>query len=93
MDAQQESALPTQDEHQRQLAAMHRQHYRELHPDRLKRALFDYFRWLERAISGDQIAECDERDFTIDELEALNRYQEALLRQFASKNSAPLPLP
>ena len=93
MDAQQESALPTQDEHQRQLAAMHRQHYRELHPDRLKRALFDYFRWLERAISGNQIAECDERDFTIDELEALNRYQEALLKQFASKKRVPLPLP
>jgi hypothetical protein len=93
MDAQQEFALPPQEAHQQQLAAMYRQHYRELHPDRLRAALFDYFRWLELAISGNQIAECDERDFTIDELEALNRYQEALLKQLASKNCVPLPLP
>ena len=93
MDAQQELAPPPQEDHQQQLAAMYRQHYRELHPDQLRAALFDYFRWLELASSGNQIAECDDGDFTIAELEALNRYQEALLKQFASKKRVPLPLP
>ena len=93
MDAQQELAPPTQEDHQRQLVAMYRQNYRELHPDRLRTALFDYFRSLELAISGAQITECDERDFTIDEIEALNRYQEALLKRLASKKRVPLPLP
>ncbi|MBP1682152.1 MAG: hypothetical protein H6Q35_2491 [Proteobacteria bacterium] len=91
MDAKQVIAPPTQDDYQRQLAAMYRQNYRELHPDLLRAALFNYFRFLEHAISGNQIAECDDVDFTIAELEALNRYQEALLKQFMSKKRVALP--
>lgn len=84
MDDQQTAAPTTQADHLRRLAAMYRQDYRASHPQCLRKALFAYFVFLEQAIVGKSAADCcacAESDFTIAELEALNRYQEALLRR------------
>ena len=91
MKAQQTILAPTQEDYQRQLEAMYRQGYRELHPEKLRKALFDYFVFLETAISGTLIAECADGDFTVAELEALNRYQEAALKRYSSKKRIPAP--
>ena len=89
MNAPEVITPPTQEVYQQQLAAMYRQGYRELHPDRLRKLLFDYFLFLEHAISGAPIAECDDGDFTIAELEALNRYHEVSLKRFATRLRTP----
>lgn len=89
MDDQQTAAPTTQAAHQRRLAAMYRQDYRTSHPHCLRKALFAYFVFLEQAIAGKPTADCcacAEDDFTIAELEALNRYQEALLRRGVPKS-------
>lgn len=93
MKAQEMISTPTQQDYQRQLAAMYRQGYRELHPEKLRKALFDYFLFLENTISGTLIAECADSDFTVAELEALNCYQEAALKRYTSKNRLAAPLP
>ena len=83
MDDQQTGVPTTQADHQQRLAAMYRQDYRASRPQCLRKALFAYFVFLEQAIAGKPSADCcacAEGDFTIAELEALNRYQEALLR-------------
>lgn len=89
MDDQQTAAPTTQADHQQRLAAMYRQNYRASRPQCLRKALFAYFVFLEQAIAGKPTADCcacAEGDFTIAELEALNRYQEALLRRGVPRN-------
>lgn len=79
MDAQLQDDSPTQHYFRQRLKRLYRKNSRVSHSEELRKALFDYFVFLEQSITGGCAPECFEDEFSIPELEAMNRYNEALL--------------
>ena len=81
MELKKKSSLSTQQDFQRVLAEMNQQNYRELHPDKFRKTLHDYFIFLELSISWLSKTTSTKCDFSITELEGVNQYLEAVLRK------------